>query len=164
MKASEPALQGAVTVAISWVAARLGVLFAPVLILMLMMVIDYITGMLASKAEAIAHPDDPAYGWSSRKGILGIIKKIAYICLIVVAVSLDHILVQAAAPLGVELPRAVFGLLVSVWMVLNEILSIIENVGRMGAPVPPWLARCVASLKDKIDQEAEREADHHDAE
>lgn len=163
MKASEPALQGAVTVAISWVAARLGVLFAPVLILMLMMVVDYITGMLASKAEAIREPDNPEYGWSSRKGILGILKKTAYVCIIVVAVSLDHILVQAAAPLGFELPRAIFGLLVTIWMVLNEMLSVVENAGRMGAPVPRWLARCVASLKDKIDQEAEREADHHDA-
>lgn len=159
MKASEPALQGAVTVAVSWIAARLGMLFFPVCILMLMMVIDYITGMLASKAEAIAHPEDPEYGWSSRKGILGIIKKIAYIFLVVVAVSLDHILVQAAAPMGFELPRAIFGLLVTVWLVLNEMLSVVENAGRMGAPVPPWLARCVASLKDKIDQEAEKEAD-----
>ena len=159
MKASEPALQGAVTVVISWLAARLGVLFFPVILLMIMMAVDYVTGMLAAKAEAIAHPENPEYGWSSRKGILGIIKKIGYIFLVVVAVSLDHILVQAAAPLGFELPRAIFGLLVTVWLVLNEMLSIVENAGRMGAPVPPWLARCVASLKDKIDQEAEREAD-----
>jgi toxin secretion/phage lysis holin len=159
MKASEPALQGAVTVAVSWIAARLGVLFVPVILLMVMMALDYVTGMLAAKAEAIAHPENPEYGWSSRKGILGIIKKIGYIILVVVAVSLDHILVQAAAPLGVALPRAIFGLLVTVWLVLNEMLSIVENAGRMGAPVPPWLARCVASLKDKIDQEADKEAD-----
>lgn len=159
MKASEPALQGAVTVVLSWLAARLGVLFLPVILLMVMMTLDYVTGMLASKAEAIAHPENPEYGWSSRKGILGIIKKIAYVFLVVVAVSLDHILVQAAAPLGFDLPRAIFGLLVTVWLALNEMLSIVENAGRMGAPVPPWLARCVASLKDKIDQEAEREAD-----
>ena len=157
MKASEPALEGALAIAISWLAARLGVLFAPVILLVIMMALDYVTGMLAAKAEAIAHPENPEYGWSSRKGILGIIKKIAYIFLVVVAVSLDHILIQAAAPLGVELPRAIFGLLVTVWLVLNEMLSIVENAGRMGAPVPTWLARCVASLKDKLDQEAEQE-------
>lgn len=160
MKSSYPALQGAITVAISWITARLGILFFPVVILMLMMVIDYITGMLASQKEAIEHPEDPDCGWSSRKGVLGIIKKVGYVCIIVVAVSLDHILVQAAAPLGFELPRAIFGLLVTVWLVLNEMLSIVENAGRMGAPVPPWLAKCVASLKDKIDQEA----DQNDAE
>ena len=159
MKASEPALQGAATIVLSWIAARLGVLFAPVILLMIMMALDYVTGMLASKAEAIAHPENPEYGWSSRKGILGIIKKIGYVFLVVVAVSLDHILVQAAAPLGFALPRAIFGLLVTVWLVLNEMLSVVENAGRMGAPVPPWLARCVASLKDKIDQEAEKEVE-----
>ena len=163
MKASEPALQGAVTVVLSWLAARLGVLFLPVILLMIMMALDYITGMLASKAEAIREPDNPEYGWSSRKGILGIIKKIGYIILVVVAVSLDHILVQAAAPLGFALPKAIFGLLVTVWLVLNEMLSVVENAGRMGAPVPPWLARCVASLKDKIDQEADEELPKEDS-
>lgn len=78
MKASEPAVQGAMTVVLSWLAARLGVLFAPVILLMIMMAVDYVTGMLASKAEAIAHPENPEYGWASRKGILGIIKKIAW--------------------------------------------------------------------------------------
>lgn len=160
MKSSYPALQGAITVAISWISARLGILFFPVVILMLMMVIDYITGMLASQKEAIEHPEDPDVGWSSRKGVLGIIKKVGYVCIIVVAVSLDHIILQAAAPLGLDVPRGIFGLIVTIWFVLNEMLSIVENVGRMGAAVPPWLAKCVASLKDKIDQEA----DQNDAE
>ena len=60
MKSSYPALQGAIAVAISWISARLGILFFPVVILMLMMVIDYITGMPASQKEAIEHPEDPA--------------------------------------------------------------------------------------------------------
>lgn len=162
MKASEPALQGAVTVVLSWISARLGVLFAPVVLLAVMMCLDYFTGMAASKAEAIQHPDDPAYGWSSRKGALGILKKFGYVCLIIVSVGMDSILVHSAASMGIELPRTIFSLLVTVWLVLNEMLSIIENAGRMGAPVPPWLSRCVASLKDKIDQEADKEADGHE--
>ena len=47
--------------------------------------------------------------------------------------------------------KALFGLLVAVWYVLNELLSIIENAGRMGAPVPEWFKKYVAVLKNKID-------------
>ncbi|WP_347223610.1 phage holin family protein, partial [Bacteroides congonensis] len=40
---------------------------------------------------------------------------------------------------------------VTVWYLLNELLSIVENAGRMGAPVPDWLAKYIAMLKNKID-------------
>lgn len=39
------------------------------------MIIDYITGMLASRKEGIEHPDNISYGWNSRKGFLGILKR-----------------------------------------------------------------------------------------
>jgi len=42
-------------------------------------------------------------------------------------------------------------LLVAVWYLLNEALSITENAGRMGAPVPDWLMKYIAALKNKID-------------
>ena len=42
-------------------------------------------------------------------------------------------------------------LLITVWYLLNETLSIIENAGRMGAPVPAWLMKYIAALKNKID-------------
>ena len=47
--------------------------------------------------------------------------------------------------------KAFLGLLVAVWYLLNELLSIIENAGRMGANVPEWLRKYIAVLKDKID-------------
>ena len=41
--------------------------------------------------------------------------------------------------------------MVAVWYILNELLSIIENAGRMGAYVPEWLMKYIAMLKGKID-------------
>ena len=38
-------------------------------------------------------------------------------------------------------------------ILLNELLSIIENAGRMGGPVPEWLRKYIAVLKDKIDSD-----------
>ena len=41
--------------------------------------------------------------------------------------------------------------MVAVWLDLNEILSVIENLGRMGAPVPEWLSKFITVLKNKVD-------------
>lgn len=145
-------MQGAVTAACAWLADRLGVLYPVLFLLMGMMVLDYITGMLASKAEAIDHPGDSAYGWSSRKGSKGIIKKVGYLCVIAAAMVVDYIILNVAKEIGITMPtKAFFGLLVAIWYLLNELLSIIENAGRMGANVPEWLRQYIAVLRDKID-------------
>ena len=54
-------------------------------VLFILMIIDYISGMLASKKEALDHPNDKNYGWSSKKSAIGIYKKIGYIVTICVA-------------------------------------------------------------------------------
>ena len=147
---------GAVSAVSAWLFARMGVLLYVILFLAVAMVFDYLTGMLASKNEAIDHPDDPEYGWNSRKGAKGIIKKVGYLCVIAVAMMVDYIILHVAAEIGMEIElKAFFGILVTVWYLLNEILSIIENAGRVGAPVPDWLRRYVAVLKDRIEQKGE---------
>lgn len=140
--------------AIAWLSNKLGGLFPLLIVLCVFMAIDYITGMLASKSEAIDHPNDPTYGWNSKKGVKGILKKVAYVCVISVAIALDYIILLLAARIGIDTHSNVFfALLATVWYILNELLSIIENAGRMGANVPEWLAKYIAVLKDKIDKE-----------
>lgn len=144
----------------AWISAKLGILYPVLIILMLMMVLDYITGMLASKKEAMEHPDESGYGWSSKKGAQGIIKKVGYLCVIAVAVVVDYVILHVAATLGITVSaKAFFALLVAVWYVLNELLSIIENAGRMGAQVPEWLCKYIAVLKEKIDETTDSEGE-----
>ena len=150
-------IQGAASATLAYVSAKLGALFPVLLLLVAMMVVDYVTGMLASKKEAMEHPDDPSYGWNSRKGAKGIIKKVGYLCVIAVAMDVDYIIVNVAGSLGYEMPvTAIFGLMVAVWYLLNEMLSIIENAGRMGAPVPKWLADSIAVLKHKVEENEQK--------
>lgn len=159
MRAMYMTIQAAAAATIAWLSARLGILLPVLCVLLTAMVLDYITGMLASKREALEHPDDPAYGWSSRRGAEGIIKKVGYLCIIAAAMIVDYIILSVAAQAGIETAlKAFFGLLVAVWYILNELLSIIENAGRMGAPVPDWLSRYVAVLKNKIDTQADPDA------
>ena len=74
--------------------------------------------------------------------------------MIMAAMILDYIIAVTAGKLGFDMPTtAVFGLLVVIWYLLNEMLSIIENAGRMGADIPSWLCNYIAVLKNKIDAE-----------
>lgn len=149
-------IQAALAGICAYLSAKLGVLFPVLCVLAVMMVTDYLTGMLASKVEALDHPNDKNYGWSSKKGAKGIIKKVGYLSAIAVAMVVDYVIVVASEKLNMQMPiTTFFGLLVAVWYLLNELLSITENAGRMGAPVPEWLTKYIAVLKDKIDKQIE---------
>ena len=76
----------------SWVGNRFGLLFPTISLLFFLMVTDYISGMLAAKKEALAHPDDKSYGWNSKKSLLGIYKKMGYIFIILVAITTDYLI------------------------------------------------------------------------
>ena len=154
-------VQAIVSGILAWISSKLGILFPVLGVLFLLMVLDYITGMMASKTEALEHPDDPNYGWSSKRGLKGIIKKVGYLCVIAVAMVVDFIILKVAGEMGFRLDgKAYFGLLVSVWYILNEMLSIIENSGRMGANVPEWLSKYIAILKGKIDSKDNEKIDN----
>ena len=77
--------------------------------------------------------------------------------MIAVAMMVDYIILRVAAEIGMTIElKAFFGILVTIWYLLNEALSIIENAGRMGAPVPDWLKQYIAVLKNKIEQQGEK--------
>ena len=82
------------------------------------------------------------------KGAKGIAKKIAYLFVITVAIVIDYILAKTSGNLGYHFAicdavRSYNGVVI----LLNEALSITENAGRMGAPVPEWLMKYIAVLK-----------------
>lgn len=146
-------ITGLISAAVAYVSGKMGILIPLLGILLLMMVVDYITGMLASMKEAVDHPGDAAYGWSSAEGFNGIIRKVSICAVITVAITLDYVIAVMTKQLGVDPPKMAFiGLLVIAWFLLNEMLSIIENAGRMGGDVPAWLAKYIAVLKHRIDE------------
>ena len=118
------------------------------------MVIDFLAGMAASAKEAVEHPDDKSYGWSSRKGMIGIFKKFGYILVIVASMIVDFLIYKLSGVLSVTLPMTMFfSTLVTAWFILNECLSITENAGRMGVKVPAFLTKVIAVLKGTVEHE-----------
>jgi toxin secretion/phage lysis holin len=99
-------------------------------ILLTFVVIDYITGLLASGVEGKL---------KSKVGFKGIAKKIMIFCL----VAVGHLVDKAVGEGHVVSDTIVF------FYLGNEGLSILENAGRTGLPVPDQIKSAVQILKGK---------------
>lgn len=82
--------KGILTVMGAGIGNKFGMLLPALSFLGVLMVIDYVSGMLAAKKESFENPNDSRFGWSSKRSILGIYKKLGYILTIFVAVSIDY--------------------------------------------------------------------------
>lgn len=127
--------------------SMLGALFVPVGLMVACNVIDYVTGVIASpyRAEEI----------DSYKGIKGIAKKVCMWLLVVVGAILDQLIIYAGDTLGYVLPFTfLFACVVAIWIICNELISILENITDMGVPVPSFLLPIVEKIKHQVEDTA----------
>ena len=144
MKNMEIAIHSGITLLLTWVTAETQAMFPVMVILLCCMAVDFISGC-ANNAEK--------EGLSSKTGVKGIIKKVGYLCVIMVAMFFDYIIMYALSILGLKYKITMFfGLLVTVWFILNELLSILENVAGLGVPIPDFLTHYVKDVRGKIDK------------
>ncbi|MGW8114942.1 phage holin family protein [Caproicibacterium sp. NSD3] len=80
-----------------------------------------------------------------------IAKKVCMWLLVAVGAVLDWLLSYAGDKLGmtIHLPMLIASL-VAVWLICNELISILENIG---VPLPGFLGRLVSMLKSKVDSQ-----------
>jgi toxin secretion/phage lysis holin len=99
-------------------------------ILTFMIIIDYITGVIAAGIERKL---------SSRIGFRGIAQKI----LIFALISVSHMIDQVIGVEHLIRDATIF------FYIMNEIISIIENGKRVGLPIPAFLIKVIELLKTK---------------
>lgn len=143
-------LKGVISLAFAGIAVYFRQLLGPLIVLLAVMVIDYITGMVQAWVSATL---------SSRTGILGIIKKLGYLAAVAVAIVVDYVIQFAAIGAGVEIQEFyAFGLLVSIWLILNECISILENLSEIGVPLPSFLMAIVKKLKKSTEKRGDSQS------
>lgn len=151
------AMQGVLATVTASFTDKLGILWWVLLIFAICIVADFLSGMAASKKESIEYPEDKSKGWNSKKGLLGIIKKFGYVLIVGVAFIFDFLIYKTSGYLGIDMPTSTFFcLLITVLFILNELLSITENAGRMGAKIPQFLVSAISVLKGKVEKEGEK--------
>lgn len=107
------------------------------IVLLAFMALDVLTGLIAGARKRRL---------SSRISYKGMMKKAGSLIVIAVCFGLD-----AAFALNVPLAQAMTG-----FFLINEAISILENVKRMGVKLPPALVRMLGALQQeqegRIDQ------------
>ena len=143
-------IKATVIAVVSALMSWLGILAIPVFLLVGCNVIDYVTGLLAAKYRT---EDINSY-----KSIRGIIKKVCMWLLVVVGAWLDILINYAIHPAGISLTIPfVVSTVVAVWLVVNEMISILENMLDIGVDMPPFLMPVVRYIKKQVEHTAKIE-------
>lgn len=100
-------------------------------VLLVAMAIDYVTGVVAALREK--------KGLSSHIGSWGLTRKGMSLMIVLLAHQIDLMLRIGDATMS----AAIY------FYLANELISITENYGRMGLPLPDTLRRIIEVLKDK---------------
>ena len=137
-------------------AAYFNVLLIPLAVLVAVMLIDYVTGMAAASYTKQLN---------SRIGVMGILKKAGYIALVAVGMVVDYLITSALVSIGISLQiNYCFGMIITVWLIINELISILENLGEMGVPLPSFLTSMIKTLKSKVEEQGGKHYQDKDSE
>ena len=133
----------------SMIASLFGGWDASLQTLVIFMAIDYITGLIVAGVFH-ASPKTETGTLESRAGWKGLIRKGETLLIVLVASRLDAVMgsnfVRDAAVIA---------------FVANETISIIENAGLMGLPIPAVIIKAVDILKQKAESSTEQKGSNH---
>lgn len=142
-----------VSALMSW----LGILAVPVFLLVGCNLIDYATGLFAAKYRT--------ENISSYKGIRGIIKKVCMWLLVLIGAWIDILINYAVECAGVSLTIPfVVATVVAVWLVVNEIISILENMIDIGVDMPPFLMPIAKYIRKQTEAKVSIQEESEDKE
>jgi len=109
--------------------------------LFICIILDYVTGLMVAGVFKKS-PKTKNGALESRAGLKGLIRKIVMIVLVVAAHRLD-----------ILMDTNYIRYTVIIGFICNEVISLIENAGLMGVPVPYVIKSAVEVLKNKEKKE-----------
>lgn len=140
-------IQATVSVALGALAAYFNVLLVPLTILIGVMIIDYATGMTSAWKSGELE---------SKTGLIGILKKVSYLVLVAVGGVVDYLICTGLAAANVDIGVTYCcGLIVTIWLIINELISILENLSELGTPIPKFLVNIVRRLKNTVENKTD---------
>lgn len=129
----------------SFIVSLFGGFDAALATLILFMGIDYVSGLIVAGVFHKSNKSETG-ALESRAGWKGLCRKGMTLIVVLIAVRLDLII-------GTTYVRDA----VCLAFIANETISIIENAGIMGVPIPAVLMKAIEILKDKQDDGVEGE-------
>lgn len=138
------ALKAAASALVGGIMTYLGIMAAPLIVLIVVMVVDYISGMTKAWFRSEL---------SSKIGLKGIVKKLCYMLTVCAAACVDWLCISGFKAIGIEYKHGYyFGVVVVIWLIINELISILENLEAIGVPLPGFMATVVKRLKNTVEE------------
>ena len=135
--------------AIGGVAAYFHGLAIPLVVLLIAVCVDYATGLIKAYYAAEL---------SSKIGFKGIVKKISYFVVVAVGMGVDWLIEYALGKGGITYSGVfAIAIIVIIWLVINEMISILENLAAIGVPIPKFLIKIIGKLKNQTENKANTE-------
>lgn len=132
-------ISGVIASVVSYMVHGLGM---AVTILILLMAIDYITGLMSAFVNRELN---------SRIGFIGIVRKMYYL-----------LLVGAVYAIALVIPQISYaGDGVAIALATLEMISITENGSKIGLPIPKYVQNLLLIMKDKTDEKEGDKDDHN---
>lgn len=117
-----------------------------VLFVMLVVVFDWITGLIKARVTGER--------LNSKKATIGFWKKIALFVALFFGFFLDYFIPYMINNVGIDMPvTALFGMIFGCYIVINECISIAENLYMINpAILPKWVKKMLSAAKEQIDK------------
>lgn len=127
------------------IAALLGGWDEALITLIIFMAIDYLSGVIVA---GVFHTSKKSEGGTleSRAGFKGLCRKVVVLLFVLIATRLDLVM-------GTTYVRDA----VIIGFITNELISIVENAGLMGIPLPAVITKAIDVLTAKADKEQKGE-------
>lgn len=127
-----------------------GSISIPMIVLLIFMISDYILGTAASIKDE--------QKFDIKKALWGIVKKLCYAVLILLAILVDLLIMEGFKEVGLEISyKAIFAGAATIYCCGVELLSCCRHLITLGAPVPGFLTKFAEFLQEKTEKVMQNE-------
>lgn len=142
------AIAGAIVAVLSYILGEHWILFAAFLLLN---IADWLTGWMKSR---LANKENSMKGWK------GVLKKLGYWLMIMVAFGASAVFIEIGATIGIDLGiTTLLGWFVLASLLINEIRSILENFVEAGFNVPIILVKGLEVADKAVNKDGDVEGE-----
>lgn len=128
-----------------------GSISIPMIVLLILIILDYILGILAAVKEEKK--------FDVSKAVWGAVKKVGYAIVILFGILVDMLLLQGINEIGWDISyKAIFAIAATVYLCGIEFFSGCRHLITLGVPVPKFLIKFSQFLTEKTEKVMEYES------
>lgn len=143
-------IKAAVTGVIAFITALIGPVGWIIVVWLLAILLDYLTGTWAALAMG---------EWDSSIARQGLWHKLGSIIAVLASTLFDIALGVILPQAGIDYGHIIVTPIVCLWYLLTELGSMIENIDKLGAPVPDFLRKAIKKVRNEVDHIGEEKTE-----